>query len=363
MICDDAAEYVSALCDFETIPPAAAEHIATCTDCQRRLNDYLALGVELRRSASLELSNAVPSRNWAKPQNRAAALWQRGWGTMRIPRLAFVALVVSVLVLASGLAVVKVRAHGTGTVVLLSTVGPSGPLADCPLSTLDKNQACSYLGKVGSRLLAYKVKVLSRDSSRVLLAIRTRSVTPGGNLNSFERDIIPAKEVWFEPGKPLKFDVPEVGTLTLNGKWMDHMPILGTLDPGPNELRLGSPLLLKDKAVIGDLSSVIGGIYSQDDQDRTMALYIPGQGRFLLSQLPMKGAVEAHVALGRVAFEEGGHSWELMNGVPICRADHIWVLHQPDFKPKEGPTDVPGFSNPKLVQSEPGVWVPEQTTN
>ena len=46
----------------------------------------------------------------------------------------------------------------------------------------------------------------------------------------------------------------------------------------------------------------------------------------------MKGAIEAHVAFSRISFEEGGHSWELVNGVPVCRADHVWIIHQPDFK-------------------------------
>ncbi len=54
MICTEAAEFVSALCDGEIIPPTAAEHIGTCPACQARLRDYLNLGVELRRTASLE---------------------------------------------------------------------------------------------------------------------------------------------------------------------------------------------------------------------------------------------------------------------------------------------------------------------
>ncbi len=369
MICDDAAEYVSALCDGETIPPTAAQHIATCPDCQARLNDYLALGVELRRTASLELTDKAPSRSWTKPQNRIAMWWQKGWTVMRIPRLAFASLLVLIMGLATTLLVGKVRAHSDGTVVLLNTAAPNRPLADCPLSTQDKNQAtCSWYGKIGSQFLAYKVRLLSRDGRRVLLAIRTRTYPAASvpkDIYSFERDIDPAREVWFEPGEPLKLDVFGVGTITLAGEWLDHMPIMGMLDPGPRELRFGSPLLLKDKAVVGDLKNVIGGIYSQDDPDRAAAFYIPGEGRFLISPLPMKGAIEAHVALGRISFDEGGHSWELVNGVPVCRADHIWVLHQPDFKPKAiGPNeDTPSFGNPKLVQTEPGVWVPEETTD
>lgn len=363
MICNDAAEYISALCDGETIPPTAAQHIAACPECQARLSDYLALGVELRRAASLELAEAVPSVSWTKPQNRIATWWRKGWGTMRIPRLAFAVLIAGIVVLGSALAVNKARANNTGTVVLLNTAGPNGPLADCPLSTQDKNQAtCSWYGHVGSQFLAYKITLLSRDGTRVVLGIRTLSyplASKARDLSSFANDNEPGRKIWFEPGKPLKFDVPNVGTLTLKGQWLDHVPILGTLDPGPNELRLGRPLLLKDKVVVGDLSSDIGGVYGQDNPEWAIVFYIHGEGRFVLSELPLKGAVEAQVVLGRVSFEAAGHSWELVSGVPVSRADHLWVLFQPNFRMATMGHHVV-FGNAKLVQTEPGVWMPQE---
>ena len=362
MICDDAAEYISALCDGETIPPPAAQHIATCPECEARLSDYLAMGVELRRSASLGLADAVPSRRWTKPQHRVATWWQKGWGTMRIPRVAFAGLIAGILVLASVLAVNKARAQNTGTVVLLTTVGPNGPLADCALSTQDRNQnSCVWYGKVGSRFLAYRVLLGSRNGGRVQLVIYTVAYTPGATPGSPESQAGSTQSIWFEPGAPSKFNVSQVGTLTLEGEWMDHMPILGTLEPIPNEIRLGRPLLLKDNVVVGDLSRNIGGIYGADEVDRAFGFYISGQGRFLLSQLPMKGAVEADVVQGRISFDEGGHSWELLSGVPVCRADHIWVLHQAEFKPKTiGPNDITCCYTARLVQKEPGVWVPQE---
>jgi hypothetical protein len=365
MICDDTAEYISALCDGETIPPAAAQHFATCPDCQARLSDYLAIGIELRRSASLGLADAVPSRSWSKPHNRVATWWQKGWVAMRIPRFAFAGLIAGIVVLASALAANRGRAQNSGTVVLLHTAGPDGPIADCPLSTQGKNQTtCTWGGKIGSQYVAYKIRLLSRDGGRVLLSTRTLTSTHREDLSFFQSEVGHVKEVWFEPGKPLNLDVPEVGTLTLKGEWLDHIPILGTLDPGPNELRFSAPLLVKDKAVVGDFSGHIG-IFSQDEQDRAMAFYIPGEGRFLISQLPMRGAVEAGVALGRISFEEGGHSWEIVNGAPVCRAEHIWVLHQTNFRMKivGQNDDHVAFGTPRLVQAQPGVWVPEGTTD
>lgn len=289
---------------------------------------------------------------------------------MRIPRLAFAAMIAGIAALVCTLAVVKVGADSNGTVVLLNTRGPDGPLMDCPLSTLDKNQAtCSWFGKAGSQFFAYKVNLLRRDGGKVLLAIRTRVYSTGDNLSSFTQDRDPATkvvEVWFEPGESLKADVHDVGTLTLTGEWMDHVPILIGLhgqdvSPGPGEVRFAGPLLLKDKKLAGDLIGSIGGVFSTDDLDlNAVVIYIPEQGRFLISQLPMKGAVKAQVALSRLLFEEGGHSWELVNGVPMTRSDHLWVLHQPDFKRKfagqEG--DHITFGNTKLQQIAPGEWVP-----
>lgn len=367
MICIEVAEFVSALCDGEIIPPAAAEHIGACTACQALLRDYLDLGAELRRTASLEQSAPVPARAWTRPSNPLTAFLQKGKGTMRIPRLAFAAMIAGIVILASTLAVVKVGARATGTVVLLNTAGPDGPLWDCPLSTLDTKPACDWYGKIGSQYLAYRVRLLSRDGGRVQLEIRTRTYSRGEDLSAFTHDTDPAakvREAWFEPGQPLKVAVTDVGALTLTGEWMDHMPILmgsqgQDISPGPNELRFGRPLLLKDKVVVGDLAGVIGGIYSTDTLDRASAFYIPGQGRFLISLLPMKGAVEARVAFSRISFEDGGHSWELVNGIPVCRADHIWVLHQPDFKRNAAGEDGDhvSFGNPKLVQTASGEWV------
>ena len=374
MICNEAAEYASALCDGETIPAAAAAHIGECDACQARMRDYLTMGLEMRRIASLESVVTVPVRVEIKPQNTLEKWRQKGWETMRIPRLAFAALLMGIIALGSTLAVVKVKAHDSGTVLLLSTAGPTKePFADCPLNTLDKNQAsCMSVMDAGGRFLQYKVSLLSRDAGRVLLGIRTRTepITPGTHsFGVFELDNQPAREIWLEPGEPAKIDVPDLGVLTLSGEWLDHMPLLvgkekQDLSPAAGEVRFASPLLLKDQKIVGDLAGAIGGIFSTDSQDWASAIYLPGEGRFLIAQVPMKGAVEAHVANSRVTFEDGGHAWEIANGVPITRGDHLWVLHQPGFKPAGEPQpEGATFGNQKLARTESGLWEPAPMVN
>jgi len=366
MICDDAAEFVSALCDGETIPADAASHIGGCPECAARLRDYLALGIEMRRTASINLAQPLAFPRWERPQNLLATWWQKGWTFMRIPKLAFVFLIAGLVVLASFVAVGNVRARTTGKVVLLNSVGPRGPICDCPLSTEDPSRpGCLWYGKIGSLLVAYQVQLLERDGDRVRLAIRTHTapVTPGTHLFSpSDLDNTPAREFWFEPGERLNVDVSQVGTVTVTGEWLDHMPVLigkEDLSPSPNEIRFASPLMLRDGVVVGDLIGSIGGTFSTDDRDYASAIYIPGEGRFLISQVPMKDAIEAKVKMSRVSFEDGGHEWELVNGAPITRADHLWVLHQMDYKSKVL-ADHASFGNTKLIQIEPGLWTPEQ---
>ncbi len=64
--CEEAAEFVSALHDLESVPPALAEHVRACKSCQERLKEYGEIGMELRRVASLQLPTEVRARTWER---------------------------------------------------------------------------------------------------------------------------------------------------------------------------------------------------------------------------------------------------------------------------------------------------------
>src|SRR5215831_21417803 len=108
MKCEEAAEFVSAVCDGELIPPHAAEHIGECGECHALLNQYVQIGAELRRVASVEMPRAVRAGAWTRKPWRFSTIWQKGWETMRIPRLAFATLVLATLALGSGLVLKRV---------------------------------------------------------------------------------------------------------------------------------------------------------------------------------------------------------------------------------------------------------------
>jgi hypothetical protein len=336
MRCDEAAEFVSALCDGEVIPRAAAQHVGTCAACQERWREYMEMGAEVRLMASLAMDERVTPRVWNGSRSRLANLWQKGWQTMRVPRFALAVLVVAIVALSSAFAVVQVRAHESGSVVLLKFAWPGRTSTSCPLSTVDKKwMTCSYLGPMNGKMIGFQIDLIGRKGDGVELAVRTK--TFGSLSGSFSLSDVrnePQKQVYFEPGQAATLDVAGGGTLSVTGEWLDHMPVfLGSsgqdAQAGPEELRLVSPMLIGDKQVLGDLQ---GGSAVADKAGQGVAVSLPGQGRFLLALSPMRGAVQARVAANRISFEEGGHSYVFVTGAPVCRGDHLWVLRDTNFK-------------------------------
>lgn len=337
MTCNEAGEFVSALCDGETIPRAAADHVGTCEECQARLRNYIEVSAELRRVASADLPAEAKPWTSTKRGGVFAAWWHSGWQTMRIPRLAFALMVAMVAVLSLSLAMVRVRAHSEGPMLMLKISLAPGRTIDCPISIVEKNDACGAMVAVGSRTLTYDVRVLGKDGPRVELGIRARMTDPGLQENnvSILKDV-QQQQYWFEPGDTLKFDIPGLKQIAVTGDWIDHRPTLSqdaALDPRANELRVVSPVLLRDKMVAGDME---GSSAISDEQGKGVDVYLPGEGLFVLSLTPIDGAIEAQVRLNRVSFESSGRKYEFVTGSPVARSEKLWVVHDADFKPKRG---------------------------
>jgi hypothetical protein len=359
MRCDEGAEFVSALCDGEAIPRAAAEHVKSCAGCQKRMREYLAMGAELRLMASLATEETLRPRVWSRPQNVFANWWQKGWETMRVPRLAFAILVAAVVGLGSTFAVVQVRAHSDGSVLLLKIVGPDGGASNCPLSTVDKKQAsCGLLGPVNGKMVGYGIDLIGRKGDGVELAVRTKVFGPAmGSYDSGDTSKEPQREIYFEPGQTLKLEIPGAATFNVTGEWLDHMPVMigaseQDVQAGPEELRLIAPMLISDKDVLGDFQ---GGSAIVDKAGQGVQVYMPGHGHFILSLTPMRGAVEARVVLNRISFEDGGRAYAFVTGSPVCRSEHLWVVHEAELRTDDG--QHAGISAGDLKGLAPGLVV------
>src|SRR5215467_13050581 len=109
MRCEDAAELVSALWDGEKIPRDAAQHVGVCPRCQARLNAYSIMGAELRRIASLQEEAEPEPGSWELVARVRLNWWQKGSGTITIPRFAFALMLGLILLLSSGLVLVRAR--------------------------------------------------------------------------------------------------------------------------------------------------------------------------------------------------------------------------------------------------------------
>jgi hypothetical protein len=362
MKCIEAAEFVSALCDGEMVPPEAAAHIGDCEACQERLREYSAMGVEMRRVACLETTPQPESPAWHRPGSRLVTLWQKGWESMRIPKFAFALLVIALIALASSLAVNKVGAHSDGSVVLLhADVGLEKPIT-CPLSTVDKNNdVCLFYPTVKARNLGYRIKLLDRDGNRVRIEIRSKdfgSAIGSHSFNVSDMDNVAGEEYWFETGEPLKIDLAEVGPLSITGEWMDHMPVMPNqnnqgIDPGAGELRVSSPMLIRDNAVVGDLS---GASTTQTKPEGAAWLYFQHQGDFTISSTQMKDSLPAEVFINRISFKDEGHSYIIVTAAPVVRENKLWVLHRAGYRPGPPNSNNSFLGAVNLQKNDAGEW-------
>ena len=337
MKCEEAAEFVSALCDGERIPPEAAEHIGVCEFCHTRLREYTEMEAELRRVASLESEEEAGSRSWEKT-GRVPIWWRKGWAIIRIPRFVFSLLLAAIVVLGSTLAIVKARAHSQGTVLMLTAKTAEGQSVRCPLSLEDKNSArCASMGFDH----VYGFRIIAVGGNRIELGVRiglTADLQKTGDLTYENIDRLPEKQYWFQPGEKLEIAVPGIGTMLVTGELLDHMPALVGNDPGeqidpePDELRFVSPVLLRGKEVVFDFD---GASAIAREKHGGIEFYAPREGLFHISLSPLEGAVEGRIAMSRISFELDGQSYMFLLAAPVARGEHVWILRDASYKPSD----------------------------
>jgi hypothetical protein len=335
--CAEATQFVSALCDGEMIPVAAAAHIGECAACGGRLKEYVEMGSELRRIASLQALTETKAPVWGQDRRVRPNWWLKGWETMRIPRFAFALLLAAVVVLGSSLAIVKVGAHTEGPVLMLTAKTASGHTIRCALSLVDKKAAsCGSVQVVAGRGgEAFEFRVISKQGDRIELGLRAKFLTGVGSLSSEETERLPEATYWFQPGEKLEAKMEESEPMSVTGELVDHMPTslaVGgdeQLDPNPNEVRFVVPVLVRGKDVVYDFD---GMTVMSDEKDHGLELYVPHDGRYLVSLAPLEGGVEGQIHDSRVTFELSGQSYQFLTGAPVARGERIWILHLPDGK-------------------------------
>jgi|HubBroStandDraft_2_1064218.scaffolds.fasta_scaffold00045_21 hypothetical protein len=345
MNCEEAAEFASALCDGQTIPPEAAHHIGACATCRERLNAYAATGAELRRVASVERPVASNPGLWAREEKRIGLNWWReGKMTMRIPRFAFVLMLVLILFLSSSLFLVRARTDADeGVLVLTYRILPNGSNEECVVTTDANSGANHCVGKNSGAwgALTSSFRFVGKEGNRSELGIKTKyesQVRQPASESTDDLKDVPEQTVWIEPGEKQRISVSGLGEIELAGEYLDHMPALRhapdeTLDPRKNEFRIVSPVLVRGNEVLFNFA----GSDSTDlgDPDAALMIYLPGKGRYLVSTVPFDGAIEGSVASGQIKFTLEDQDYVLLTAMPATRSDHVWVTHDPQYKLSE----------------------------
>jgi hypothetical protein len=190
-------------------------------------------------------------------------------------------------------------------------------------------------------MLLMNTRLVGKVGDRVELGIKAK-YTPGASdseVNYSEALFRDVSEtiLSLRSGEKQEFEVAGLGKISVEGEYLDHIPPLvyrpeETLDPNPKEFRIVAPVLVRDNQVIEDAD---GSSIDTGSPDATLMLYVPGEGRYLVSLVPFEGAVQGNVHLGRITFSLEGHAYLLLTSMPITVSERVWAKHEADFKPSE----------------------------
>lgn len=358
MTCDQAAEFVSALFDGQRIPRDAAEHIGTCSVCSERLREYAVMSAELRREASGSPAMITSSETW-KNGPRSRQTWWKNWrSSMRIPKLAFALMVLAIVVLLCGsIAIVRARSGTSGAALLVSVDLPRYQhVHHCALSleAEHKGEPCafsSYSAKVG--FLFTSLRFIRKEGSRIELASKIKYIEYPDLTKKYgmgELDAVPETNIWISPEESAQFPVQGLGTIELTCEFLERMPILAStpldaLEPQKDEFRIVSPMLIVDKEVVANMK---GSTAIANGNKPSVMLYAPGLGRLVMSGESFAGAIESKVDINQIEFNEDGHRYLIVSGMPVTRSDHVWILHEPTFRPS---IDMSGVSDEEWLST------------
>lgn len=300
---------------------------------------------------TFQLRQVRPLEICSEQDRRAtASWWKKGLTTMRIPKLAFGIMLIAIIGLSSGLVMVRARAGAAAGrfLELKYKIGPSGLAhsgrVDICIMRVDgdqKGNTCDFVDHGREGLLLVNTRLTGKVDERALLRIKAKYVPGDGDTEvdyseALFKDI-PEKVLSLEPSEKQEFEVAGLGKIEVEGEYLDHIPPLvyrpqETLDPNPKEFRIVAPVLVRDNQVIANAD---GSSIDTGSPDATLMLYVPGEGRYLISEVPFEGAVGGGVHLGKITFSLESHDYLLLTSMPITVSEHVWVKHEPSFKPSE----------------------------
>ncbi|HUJ32767.1 MAG TPA: hypothetical protein VLY23_15905 [Candidatus Acidoferrum sp.] len=332
MTCNEAAPFISAFYDGERIPRAAAAHLHDCLDCRSRLADYLQMGVEVKQIANMTAPERVPAITWGK-QLQNVSLWRLGREPMRVPRFALALMIVVIAALSAGLLLVRAR-QVTPWWFEFSIKMPEGGAITGVLSSSElEAKPRGFVQPMPDGNLAYVVRLVGSKEGSEEIGIRAQKFPSGLDSHSALEQVrsAPEKISWYVPGQKVAVPVEGYESFEITGQVLSEPPEHDVTRepflPKNGELRLSSPVLLRNGRLVADMN----GATTYASTGYVAAFYVPGEGVFLLSFDSFDGAVPATLENSQLTFNSQGRSYQLLTGTPIIGGEQyhrkVWVAH------------------------------------
>jgi hypothetical protein len=255
-------------------------------------------------------------------------------GSMRIPRFAFGAMLVSIVMLVAGIALMKAQARelwfqfevrtrqGVTAEIGLMTAEPKDPVPD---------GAGTVIVIEPEGTLAFNVRVLAGTGGSEKLGVRAVWLPRNAGESGTEEKVLAAteREFWVIPGQKLSIPVKDYGQIEITGRLLDKLPD----DRNPKEMRLypkaGEFRLSRPQVLLmdGRVLSKGGGDGGSHMKDGFFAFYVPHDGFYIFAFHDFPGATAGGINGNQVEFNLDGKAYALIAAAPIVEPGNkkIWV--------------------------------------
>ena len=337
MNCDQMGPLLSSICDGQPLSAEVAGHLGTCAECDALLKKYQAIGSAIRsRAKSYQWSNLQPHLR----MTRSSGWWTTWKGVVQIPRIVFASMLVAIAILSGSLLLVRARTAMPEGVMVLTQDFADGHTTKCamPVDAKAPTEACVVATSIKGGYIASSTRVLSKEGERVELGFKAKQSTDRiSNAEEFLAGV-GEQSVWVAPGKRTRVSLDGYGTISLRAELFDWMPLIPfranePLKPSVNEFRLVYPTLVQGNQVLYNGTGATSIV--TDVADAAASIYVPNQGRFIVSTTPFEDSVEGEVRVSEIAFRLDGHDYVLYNAMPPTLAPRVWVRHDTDYQSSE----------------------------
>lgn len=369
MDCSEARIHVSAMQDGEAAPLEAAEHVRSCPECRRLLQDYAALSSQIRMLAS-EWHAGEDEKEIQLPSliNRPTA-WARAFaGQARVPRFVIILGVAIIAALTAGLVFLEAQGKKSGVWFTCELTWPQAeykgsihptnlPQIGMGFNTQAKTNRPEPFFISGpdrnAGTIAGLIQMEKIQRDQVSFAIRAKHfdaadktaeeimrAAPPLQLQQLGKVLsdIPPRQYTYQPGTTLTIPVEGISRLIFEGRTGDSSPKFSwqqfPLQPSADELVLDGPALVEEKALLAQprgstkVSSPNGCAY----------IYVPDKGLLILALRQFPGAHEAAADGGRALFELGHKWYYVFSERPLIggkRTRTIWVYLAKNYTPSQ----------------------------